>query len=295
MEESAVHLMSRKQRAAKLLTGDIGLTGLDALTEGEGGFEQALLNAIGREESLVNPAELFKRDGEIDAEDAAFWNVEIEDAEYTPVEPALDPLVAFAQQELGAVVGETEPRNPVVIPKANGNGKTKPDIVSDESKALVEHVGRYLDTVHIITDPAKRAKLQADLLGAVMRGVDDPHRDVAIVVGVKHLDFFKYPVHRETLTRWIVSWLKKHRFVFVGCEEEVAEKVIDLTALALNLQESKLEMLPKKAAKRRRKKKIDLLAVPEDEPTMDNVPFKRIIPLRQPVPELAVAQQLALL
>lgn len=40
MEQTAVQLMSRKQRAAKLLTGDIGLTGLDALTEGEGGFEE---------------------------------------------------------------------------------------------------------------------------------------------------------------------------------------------------------------------------------------------------------------
>jgi hypothetical protein len=30
MEHTAVQLMSRKQRAAKLLTGDIGLTGLDA-------------------------------------------------------------------------------------------------------------------------------------------------------------------------------------------------------------------------------------------------------------------------
>jgi hypothetical protein len=290
MEESAVHLMSRKQRAAKLLTGDIGLTGLDALTEGEGGFEQALLNAIGREESLVNPAELFKRDDDIDSEDAAFWNVEIEEAEYTPVEQTPDSLVVFARQELGAIVA---PRNSVVIPKSNGNGKVKVDIVSDESKALVKHVGGYLDDVHIISDHAKRAKLQAKLLGAVMRGVDDANRDVAIVVGVKHPDFFKYPVHRETLTRWIVSWLKKHRFVFAGCEEEVAAKVIDLTALALNLQESKLEMLPKKAAKRRRKKKIDMMAVPEDEPEFQP---EKIIHLPQ-IPDLAaeLPQQLALL
>ncbi|MBI5928198.1 MAG: hypothetical protein HY862_02735 [Chloroflexi bacterium] len=84
MEETAVHLMSRKQRAAKLLTGDIGLTGLDALTEGEGGFEEALLEAIGREDTLVNPGELFKANTpftELDAEDAAYWNVEAELAE----------------------------------------------------------------------------------------------------------------------------------------------------------------------------------------------------------------------
>jgi hypothetical protein len=89
MEQTAVQLMSRKQRAAKLLTGDIGLTGLDALTEGEGGFEQALLEAIGRDEALVNPAELFKAEaaaGEIDAEDAAYWNVELAE---TPSEDSL--------------------------------------------------------------------------------------------------------------------------------------------------------------------------------------------------------------
>ena len=56
MEQTAVQLMSRKQRAAKLLTGDIGLTGLDALTEGEGGFEEALLDAIGRDEALLDPS-----------------------------------------------------------------------------------------------------------------------------------------------------------------------------------------------------------------------------------------------
>src|SRR5258705_11212125 len=79
MEQTAVQLMSRKQRAAKLLNGDIGLTGLDALTEGEGGFEEALLDAIGREQALIDPTQLFKSgvvQNEIYAEDAAYWNVE---------------------------------------------------------------------------------------------------------------------------------------------------------------------------------------------------------------------------
>src|SRR5450432_3131781 len=80
MEETAVQLMSRKQRAAKLLNGDIGLTGLDALTEGEGGLEEALMDAIGKEESLIDPKELFKAtaaQSEINDEDAAYWNVEV--------------------------------------------------------------------------------------------------------------------------------------------------------------------------------------------------------------------------
>src|SRR5260221_10682367 len=87
MEATAMHLMSRKQRAAKLLNGDIGLTGLDALTEGEGGLEEALLDAIGREEALLDPSELFKStaaQNAIDQEDATYWNVELVASEAVP-------------------------------------------------------------------------------------------------------------------------------------------------------------------------------------------------------------------
>lgn len=108
MEQTAVQLMSRKQRAAKLLTGEVGLTGLDALTEGEGGFEQALLDAIGRDEALVNPAELFKADGaggELDAEDAAYWNVERTDG------PSEELLVVEAQPIAVSIVPAPVPES----------------------------------------------------------------------------------------------------------------------------------------------------------------------------------------
>lgn len=117
MEQTAVQLMSRKQRAAKLLTGDVGLTGLDALTEGEGGFEEALLEAIGRDETLLDPSELFKaasEQGELDAEDAVYWNVEVsETAPEVEPEPmaavpvAGDPLVGLLV-ELGGVPKPSE-------------------------------------------------------------------------------------------------------------------------------------------------------------------------------------------
>src|SRR5690606_23253225 len=107
MEHTAVQLMSRKQRAAKLLTGDIGLTGLDALTEGEGGFEEALLEAIGRDETLLDPSQLFKSSGtvsEMDFEDASYWNVESgESAAGISSAADTDPLIALAL-ELGAMV-----------------------------------------------------------------------------------------------------------------------------------------------------------------------------------------------
>lgn len=124
MEQTAVHLMSRKQRAAKLLTGDIGLTGLDALTEGEGGFEEALLEAIGREEALVNPGELFKANTpytELDAEDAAYWNVEGGEAE--SLLAANVPVMVTPEPEVLPVVTPTilpriQPLPPRPIPKS---------------------------------------------------------------------------------------------------------------------------------------------------------------------------------
>jgi hypothetical protein len=112
MEETAVFLMSRKQRAAKLLNGDIGLTGLDALTEGEAGLEEALLAAIGKEETLVNPGELFKANvtqTDIDAEDAAYWNVET--AEVANVEPTLEPILLLTKPQSYVEVIDEAPKD----------------------------------------------------------------------------------------------------------------------------------------------------------------------------------------
>lgn len=84
MEQRAIMLMSKKQRSSKLLTGDIGLSGLDALTEKEDGFESALMNSIGKDARLDAPD--FTREksqyAEFDNADLAFWNVESD----TPIE-----------------------------------------------------------------------------------------------------------------------------------------------------------------------------------------------------------------
>ncbi len=117
MEHTAVQLMSRKQRAAKLLTGDIGLTGLDALTDGEGGFEQALLDAIGRDEALINPAELFKQalHNQADAEDAAYWNVEIAAEEREPAHSVSSQIAAEIEMVMDNAIQTNIPQS--LIPK----------------------------------------------------------------------------------------------------------------------------------------------------------------------------------
>ena len=146
MEQTAVQLMSRKQRAAKLLTGDIGLTGLDALTEGEGGFEEALLDAIGRDDALLDPSQLFKASGmtsDIDAEDAAYWNVE-------DAAPQTDPILTAAL-ELGATV-------------------TLEAEISGEPHILPATLVDYLDSVSLIGDARRWIKLKREGIALVEAG-----------------------------------------------------------------------------------------------------------------------------
>jgi superfamily II DNA or RNA helicase len=196
MEQTAVQLMSRKQRAAKLLTGDIGLTGLDALTEGEGGFEEALLEAIGRDETLLDPSQLFKATdavSEIDIEDAGYWNVKnvplaAEAVIDTQGETETDPLIALAREMGATVTSIDEPATAPVI--ATEQLEPRP----------VEAVIAYLETVHLIADEREWTKRRAELLTMLDGGTVDV----------------------------IAAWLTEHRIVFPGFEREVATKVISL-------------------------------------------------------------------
>ncbi|MBE2272351.1 MAG: hypothetical protein IAE80_29215 [Anaerolinea sp.] len=196
MEQTAVQLMSRKQRAAKLLTGDIGLTGLDALTEGEGGFEEALLEAIGRDETLLDPTELFKAEakvGEIDQEDAAYWNVEevtlaVEDM----VADEPDALIAAAL-ELGATI------TPIERVEHRDNA---PERKEDGTLRPVEAITAYLETVHIVTDEMLWTQRRGELLALLDGGTADG----------------------------IAAWLTEQCIVFPGFEREVAGKLIVLAS-----------------------------------------------------------------
>ncbi|MBL8162794.1 MAG: hypothetical protein JNJ61_12475, partial [Anaerolineae bacterium] len=260
MEQTAVQLMSRKQRAAKLLTGDIGLTGLDALTEGEGGFEEALLEAIGRDEALLDPSELFKKSeaqGEIDSEDAAYWNVELPEpgaeplaAEYAaPImqiefQPALenDPLLQEAIR-LGGVVTEIE------LPERNAAVM----LFDSASEPFAQMIFDYLDTVHIITDDQKLSTLRAELLTLLQAG-----------------------------SPGLQEWLRDNRVVFPGCEVEVAVHITRLAKQELNSSPTDIvDLHPvmvntksrKPATSKARKRQPNLFAVPDE---IEEVQSKRL-------------------
>ncbi len=183
---------------------------------------------------------------------------------------------------------------------------------------LVRYVGSYLDGVHLIHDRNRRLKLQAKLLTILTDGVID-NEETQTVVGLSDPDFTKYPVHEETLIRHVRGWLKKHRFVFTGCEDEAAAKIVDLAKQAFGLTPVKLDIFEKLEAMRdeelqreltltltanrqavstpakqpkRKRKNLDLAAVPEDEPeTVSDV--RPLAPKRRQADE-PVPQQLAM-
>ena len=74
-----------------------------ALTEGEGGLEEALMAAIGKEESLIDPKELFRAtaaQSEINDEDAAYWNVEVVATETIQAQAAAESADIPPQRDL---------------------------------------------------------------------------------------------------------------------------------------------------------------------------------------------------
>ncbi|MBE2266742.1 MAG: hypothetical protein IAE80_00830, partial [Anaerolinea sp.] len=234
MEQTAVQLMSRKQRAAKLLTGDIGLTGLDALTEGEGGFEEALLEAIGRDEALLDPTELFKAEakvGEIDQEDAAYWNVEevtLTAEDVSADEP--DPLIAAAL-ELGATI------TPIERAEHRDNA---PERTEDGTLRPVEAITSYLETVHIVTDETLWAQRRGELLALLDGGTADT----------------------------IAAWLTEQHIVFPGFEQKVAGKLVALASAQPDSSPALHLITPSRAtaaAKRERKTVREPLVFPRSE------------------------------
>ena len=203
--------MSRKQRAAKILTGDTGLTGLDALTEGEGGFEAALLNAITETDALIDPRDLFTQDAiedDITNEDNAFWNVDVDD------EPESHTLEADMPVPTLTIVA-TPTR---VTDKATVAQKQLATLVVSDSQ--LDEIVSTLDT------PAKDDAISDDLvrfmaeeLGGVVRGENNEVTvpDVPEIVPItppaymKQLQFVaqyleQYP-NTEARGKWLVDLL----------------------------------------------------------------------------------------
>ena len=189
MEGTAVALMSRKQRAAKMLTGDTGLTGLDALTEDEGSFEEALLEIVGADNMRLD-ANAFKDQGGSNGDDN-YWTtapiVDEEDTqEYTVEEP--DPE-------------EEKPSVPVMSKESQ---QQRQDVLESMSQCLAEYRQGRTVTSHI---SRLESKLTNDILNGVMN-----NDDVYTLVGMNDPLFFQHENHQTKMVRHVASWLRKNRY-----------------------------------------------------------------------------------
>ena len=335
MEHSAVQLMSRKQRAAKILTGDTGLTGLDALTEGEGGFEAALLNAITEADALIDPRDLFKQDAIEDAittEDNAFWNVDVNAETETEGRDtiAYDPLLnaevqvvptdlvdapialsitdpasvngkglahlVVSDDELGAILSDLAPgathRDPLVDYAVRELGAvvcSDPALppISDQD-ALKQHryVSQYLKDLTLAPD--RLAKYLPRLLMLVREGEWDAVEAVKQVAGIREPYFTQSEPMQARLQRRVTRFLNDKRLVPHEQAATAAKRVIELSAMALGLIPIHLDVFEGlKVAQQeqqarqgqaiatrippteRKKRKIDLMAIPDDDPPTD--------------------------
>jgi hypothetical protein len=210
----------------------------------------ALLEAIGRDEALLDPSELFKKSeaqGEIDSEDAAYWNVELTEPEgealaaedaasvlQIELQPALesDPLIWEAIR-LGGVVAEIE-RQPLELNRAGEQVLHTP---------VTEAIIRYLDGVHIIADEQTPSTLRAELLSLLQAG-----------------------------SARLRDWLRENRVVFPGCEAEVAAHIIRLAQGTNRDPVNVIPLRPAAVSAKSRKsaasktRRLDLLAAPDDAP-----------------------------
>ncbi|MGB7341145.1 MAG: DUF6094 domain-containing protein [Phototrophicaceae bacterium] len=311
MEHTAVQLMSRKQRAAKLLTGNIGLTGLDELTNGEGGFESALLAAISQEDALDDPRDLFKiQNSELDTEDANYWQIE-EDVEESDdlIERVLDLGAVLRQvpdkvaadvsyEVVGQTVPEDKPAPAPVYTEAvlAGMGLTSRDKklpaqinitarTDCDSNAILASMGmtnNRADVPQSVTDDRVAVNATTPLipenlaLSETDEDVTDPvsSKSVLTSFGFSHLmpvlsstpeadevvPVVAKPVVDErdedvpVVAKPVAS--DPDEAIAVVTKPVVDNKIIDFQAVSQQ----------KATPKRKRRRKVDLEAVPEDRP-----------------------------
>jgi hypothetical protein len=251
-----------------LLTGDAGLTGLDSLTQGEGSFEQALLDAIAQEDALVDPTALFTSDAKvtaIDEEDMAFWNVNVADE-------TTEALMQFDSTPPNTITppNTVTPPNTITLEPVHETTLTGDEVVAQprketQSTPLHQTLSAYLADHHIVADSAKYAKLLAKL-GSLIANGQQRDDDTYEVVGMGDEN---YLLHRDTLIKHVARFMRKHSMVFMEQEKSIAEELVQRCEKALMIQVTPANIVPFERATNRvaKKRKLDLSAMPDDDAT----------------------------
>jgi len=121
MEQAAMELMSRKSRAMKMLLGELGMTGFDALTAGDEAMnmEQMLVKALAGASSVISMEATIDHENSEDMRavaesDARFWNRKewlslSDDGE----EGGQDQIVAEVIEEAEKIVAHAQEEKPL--------------------------------------------------------------------------------------------------------------------------------------------------------------------------------------
>ena len=270
-----IQLMSRKQRAAKLLNGEIGLSGLDALTEGEGGIEEQLLQAIGQDTALLDPTQLFKTDhvtSAIDEDDAAFWNV-VASSEPVPELPVLMDSLCDSLVQVGQQLGATITPFTLATEHVRAVEMTSVAVAHESSKLVTALTAKFSSVSRLPQD--RQARVMARLVQALEQGVPHPtDGSLKLCEGILHPDFSRYPVHAESLTRWIAKYLRAekaldpdHILAFAAAVVEMVQQVYTAVPVPNPAQKERSTPKSKKAKPDSEAHRRYLMAVPEDRPT----------------------------
>ena len=223
------------------------------MTEGEGGFESALLDALANEETLRDPRDLFKRtDSADDTDDMAFWNVE--------AEPETDEIVAHMPPTtvvLDLDEAEPIPSQPQAIPQslpanidlthfgfeATVDLSNLDDLLEvssqtpsadDPARTLSRYVHLYIESLQQSTAQARRQRIP-QLVSLLQHGEIDPNDETIKIMGVCDPLFAQYESHQQHTAAYIGRWLKNHKLVSPLDEsvwQEAGRQVVELALMA---------------------------------------------------------------
>lgn len=186
----------------------------------------------------------------------------------------LDPLIQFVVEDLGGVVC-TEP-----IPD-RAFLKSHPQLDRQH-----RYVSQYLET-HSYASQEHLSKTIPRLLTLIREGKWDDVEEVKKVAGILEEHFLNSEAMKKRLCAQVASWLKQKKIITDDNVGDVAHRVIDLSLMAFDriplqidifegmrvtqkenlarhIQANPVQSNPQAKKKRKKKTRIDLLAVPDD-------------------------------
>ncbi|MEO1441709.1 MAG: hypothetical protein AAFV33_15025, partial [Chloroflexota bacterium] len=162
---------------------------------------------------------------------------------------------------------------PVSASEARPRPKLEPRVVTKAARTVfVRQASAYLAAVTRVHDPAERAKLQAELLGGLLRGTVIQKRGADFhLVGLESPDYTEGNYHERHLRDWAAKWLRSKRFLSdAETADAVAGELIVLGRGSLGLTQTVEPVVTL-----RKRRSLDRMAVPENAPPPTATPKRK--------------------